>query len=70
MKDINTHITTNKKILDDPTSSPQLRRHVEEELYQLQYYKDRHPEEDRDPSCLELYCELNPQALECKIYDD
>lgn len=70
MNDINTHIASNRKILDDPTSSPQLRRHVEEELSQLEYYKGRHPEETRDPSSLELYCELNPHASECKIYDD
>jgi len=70
MKDISTHIASNRKILDDPTSSPQLRRHVEEELYQLEYYKGKHPEESHDPSPLELFCELNPEALECKMYDD
>lgn len=70
MKNIDTHIASNRKILDDPTSSPQLRRHVEEELHQLEYYKGRHPDETYDPTPLELFCELNPEALECKIYDD
>lgn len=67
---IDDHIQKDKKILDDPMSSPQTRRHVEEELGALEKYKERHPEEDYDPTPLELYCDANPNALECRIYDD
>jgi hypothetical protein len=70
MKDINTHIEYNKQILNDPTVSPQRRRHTQDELSQLEVYKTNHPNEEKDPTSLELYCELNPDALECKVYDD
>ena len=50
--------------------SSQSRRHVEEELEQLERYAANHPGEDHDPTVLELYCEDNPSALECKIHDN
>jgi hypothetical protein len=39
-------------------------------LISLQKYHENHPEDDHDPSPLELYCEDNPAALECRIYED
>lgn len=69
MSTINQHIEDNKNILDNPTISSQFRRHVEEELQALETYKENHPEDEHDPSALELYCELHPDALECKLYD-
>lgn len=69
-KTIEEHIEKDKKILDDPLASSQSRRHVEEELEQLERYKERHPEDHHDPSPLELYCDDNPNALECRIYED
>jgi len=69
MKNIQDSIKKDKKILDDPLVSAQSRRHVEEELEQLQRYHERHPEEEHTPSPLELYCDDNPNAKECKIFD-
>jgi hypothetical protein len=69
MESIQKHIELDKKILDDPLSSSQSRRHVEEELEALERYQTRHPENIKDPSALELYCDDNPDALECKLYD-
>jgi hypothetical protein len=69
MSTLNQHIENNKNLLDNPTISSQYRRHVEEELQALETYKENHPEDDHDPTSLELYCELHPDALECKIYD-
>jgi hypothetical protein len=69
MKNIQDSIKKDKKILDDPLVSAQSRRHVEEELEKLQRYHERHPEEERTPSPLELYCDDNPEAKECKIFD-
>jgi len=68
--DINQHIEKDKKILDDPQTSPQARRHTEEELASLEAYHSRHPEDDHDPTSLELYCDANPGALECRVYED
>jgi len=69
-RNIQQHIEEDKRILDDPQTSPQARRHTEEELASLQRYAERHPEDDHDPSSLELYCDDNPDASECKIYED
>jgi hypothetical protein len=70
MDNIDQHIAKDKQILDDPQTSPQARRHTEEELEALKTYKANHPEDLHDPTPLELYCDANPGALECKIYED
>lgn len=70
MENIDAHIKKDKEILDDSTISPQARRHTEEELSQLEAYKENHPNDTHDPTPLELYCDANPSALECKVYDD
>lgn len=70
MENIQKHIDYDKEILDDPTVSSQSRRHVEEELESLQKYQERHPDDDHDPTPLELFCDENPNALECRMYDD
>lgn len=70
MDSIEKHIEKDEQILSDPTTSPQMRRHVEEELEDLKNYKENHPNDDHDPTPLELYCDNNPNALECRVYDD
>lgn len=70
MKSIDQHIQKNQNLLNDPTISPQSRRHTQEELTALEAYKENHPEDSHDPTSLELYCELNPDANECRIYED
>lgn len=70
MENIDQHIQRDKQILDDPTVSPQMRRHTQEELADLQAYKEHHPNDDHDPTSLELYCDMHPDALECRVYED
>lgn len=70
MENIEAHIEADKNELADPQLSPQRRRHIEGELEELQAYAERHPEDHHDPTPLELYCDANPSALECKVYDD
>ena len=70
MENIDKHIQKDKEILDDPQTSPQARRHTEEELEALEAYKINHPEDTHDPTPLELYCDANPDAPECRIYED
>lgn len=69
MENIQQHIKKDKELLDDPQTSPQARRHTQEELESLQRYASSHPEDEHDPTPLELYCNDNPNALECKTYD-
>ena len=70
MDNIDQHIQKDKEILDNPQTSPQARRHTEEELEALEAYKLNHPDDEHDPTPLELYCDTHPDAAECKIYDD
>ena len=42
MENIEKHIEADKKILEDPTTSPQQRRHIEEELRELEVYVENH----------------------------
>lgn len=70
MNNIDAHIQKDKEILDNAFTSPQARRHTQEELEALEAYKVNHPEDDHDPTPLELYCDTHPEALECRVYDD
>ena len=75
MKNIETHIEKDKEILSNPTTSPQQRRHIEGELHELEVYAENHKQEieagdHHDPTALELYCEMNTETDECRIYED
>ena len=75
MDHIEQHIQKDKEILDNPTTSPQQRRHIETQLDQLERYAESHKKEieagdHHDPTDLELYCEDWPEADECRIYED
>ncbi len=70
MENIQKHIDHDNQILENPTTSPQQRRHTQNELDSLIKYQKDHPEDTHDPSPLELYCNEHPDALECKIYED
>jgi hypothetical protein len=67
---IQQHINDDKNELDSGSLSPQRKRHIECELEQLQNYQERHPEDIKDPTPLQLYCDQNPHALECRIYEE
>ena len=45
-------------------------RHLETELNSLKEYKEHNPDDKHDPTSLELYCDANPEADECRVYDD
>jgi hypothetical protein len=64
------HIDNDYEELDSNTISSQRRRHLQDEVKGLEQYQKNHPEEDHDPTPLELYCDMNPDALECRMYDD
>lgn len=68
-KSLQQHIDDDKNELDNPNTSSQRRRHLEGELDALKQYQVNHPNDDRDPSSLELYCDTHPDSLECRVYD-
>jgi hypothetical protein len=67
---ISQHINDDKNELDGTNISAQRRRHLEGELESLEKYHGNHPEDEHDPSSLELYCDENPDAPECRIYEE
>jgi len=69
-KSLQQHINDDRDELDNPNINSQRRRHLEDELDALEQYQANHPDDDKDPSPLELYCDMNPDALECRVYDD
>ena len=66
--DIKQHIENDKEILDNSTTSPQMRRHIEAELDSLEKYEENHHGDSHDPTPLELYCNEHPDASECRMY--
>ena len=75
MESIEKHIEKDREILENPTISPQQRRHIESELEELEAYAENHKADieagdHHDPTYLELYCDVNPDADECRIYED
>ena len=74
MESVEKHIQADKEIFENPTTSPQQRRHIEEELHELEVYVENHKEELKQvtittPAHLNC-CEAEPSAPECKVYDD
>ena len=69
-KSLQQHINNDRNELDNPNTSEQRLRHLEDELNSLEKYQSNHPDDDHDPTSLELYCDLNPEALECRVYED
>ena len=75
MKSIEDHIQHDKEILADSKTSEPMKRHTLEELHDLEVYADHHHDEieagdHHDPTALELYCEVEPGAPECKTHDN
>ena len=70
MENIEQHIEADREELNNPQISAQRRRHIEDELEQLEAYQENHPNDTHDPNPLELYCDSHPDAAECRIYED
>lgn len=66
---IQQHINDDLSEINDPTTSSQRRRHLEDELECLEKYQSNHPDDNHDPTALELYCDSHPDALECRIFE-
>jgi hypothetical protein len=72
LENIDSHLTQLKAALEQARLSGDSAKvnHLEKELQDLEAYKSHHPDEQKDPSPLEVYCDLNPEAPECLVYDD
>ena len=72
MENIDSHLAKDRTELEQARRSGDQAKagHLEAEIKDLEEYKAHHPDELKDPSPLELYCDLNPEAPECRVYDD
>ena len=72
MKSIDEHIQKDQSELEaaKATGDHAKQRHLTEELKSLEEYKEHNPQDKHDPTSLELYCDANPDADECRVYDD
>lgn len=70
MENIKDHIKIDYQKLEDSLISYQSRRHFEDEVNKLEKYLENHPDDDHDPTSLELFCDSNPDALPCRIYEN
>ncbi|MBA4734037.1 MAG: hypothetical protein EVB06_04050 [Synechococcus sp. MED-G133] len=72
MKSIDEHIQKDKTDIEAAKAAGDEAkvRHLEGELHSLEEYKEHNPEDKHDPTPLELYCDSNPEADECRVYDD
>lgn len=58
-----------QKELDINSINKQRKRYLESYLSELISYSEKHPEKTEIPSALILFCDTNPDANECKIFD-
>ena len=75
MENIEAHIKKDKEILDNPNTNPQMRRHIEGELHDLEEYAEHHKKEieagdHHDPTYLEALLRSKPIRPECLVYED
>jgi len=72
MKSIDDQIQKDRVDIEEARAAGDLAkvRHLEDELKNLEEYKEHHPEDSHDPTPLEVFCDLNPEAPECLVYDD
>ena len=66
---LNQYVSQVKLEIDDPSINGQRRRHLQDELVLLDSYQRNHPEKEELPNALELFCNMNPEANECRIYE-
>ncbi len=45
-------------------------RKLNQQIKDLQAFRERHPEASQAPSPLEVFCDLNPSDVNCRVYDD
>ena len=43
---------------------------IEQQIKDLEDFQQRHPEEAEAPSPFEVFCDLNPSNINCRVYDD
>jgi hypothetical protein len=45
-------------------------RKLRQQIQELEEFHQRHPDEAVAPSPFEVFCDLNPSDVNCRVYDD
>ncbi|QVL51816.1 MAG: hypothetical protein KFB97_09800 [Cyanobium sp. M30B3] len=45
-------------------------RKLQQQIEELEAFQQRHPDEAVAPSPFEVFCDLNPSDVNCRVYDD
>ena len=45
-------------------------RKLQQQISELEAFHQRHPEEAEAPTPFEVFCDLNPSDINCRVYDD
>lgn len=45
-------------------------RKIEEQIKDLEEFRVRHPDATEAPTPFEVFCDLNPSDINCRVYDD
>lgn len=45
-------------------------RKIEQQISELEAFRVRHPDIPEAPSPFEVFCDLNPSDINCRVYDD
>ena len=64
------HIIKIAEELEKYSENTQRQRYLKSYLEELLKYQENNSSDTETPTPLELYCQSNPSALECRIYDD
>ena len=48
---------------------PAIASKIEQQIKELEEFQQRHPEAEA-PSPFEVFCDLNPSDINCRVYDD
>jgi hypothetical protein len=56
--------------LEESSINKQRKRYLSSYLEDLFEYQKNNPTATQTPTTFELFCSLNPDSSECKIYDD
>lgn len=45
-------------------------RKLEQQIKDLEEFRQRHPDQTVAPSPFDVFCDLNPSDMNCRVYDD
>jgi hypothetical protein len=45
-------------------------RKIEQQIKDLEDFQQRHPDATEAPSPFEVFCDLNPDNVNCRVFDD